>query len=374
LRRDANFNETLFTLNSLKLTTLSRKLATLSRAVGAVLFLSTATAGAQVYQVAPPPLGSDENDCLGASRPCATFQRAVNLCPPGHYCSIGVASGEYSQKISVIYYKVISFVGHQDSNGKCIDRNAVIIDDRVNGTGEAGAIFAAEDHSILTIQCMTLRAYARGSTGFITRQFAIGDVNNVDFGLFYEGLGIAASENSKINVHSPGILGNASYFGWAGDSSQLSIAGTVKIADGLTFNALFSVGFNSILSVNLSTIIGGDTISAMSYQCFDSIVKRNIRLPGKAPQSTNCKVYGPSDDLADVADHNKLESDVVELKLNGIETELHSMQAEIGMLRIYGIVALVAAILTIIFAGAIVIVRYQRWRHNDETKPHAIRH
>ena len=50
------------------------------RMLAVVFVLSTGTATAQTYFVAPGSSGSDANDCLSPS-PCATFQRAVDLLP-----------------------------------------------------------------------------------------------------------------------------------------------------------------------------------------------------------------------------------------------------------------------------------------------------
>ena len=250
-------------------------------AIGAsVQLLATAIgAYAQMFYVAPD--GSDQKGCSNPSTPCATFQHAVDLCPFGGYCAISVAPGVYSQKTNVFYYKVISIVGHQDPIGQCIDRNAVVVDDRLDGIGQGGPIFSAQDHSVLTIRCMTLTAYARGSIGFATRQFAIGDVNEVNFLQFPEGYGVSANETSKISVYSPGIYGNSSRFALAADLSQVTLVGTIRIGDGLTFEVAFlSALFNSVVSVYPSAIVGGAGMSGASYQCVDALIKKNVLLPG----------------------------------------------------------------------------------------------
>jgi hypothetical protein len=137
-------------------------------------------ASIQYYSVAPPPLGNDANDCVSAA--CATFQHAVNLCPSGGHCKIEVAPGSYSQKTSVVHYKVVTITGPISATGQCADTNGVVVvDDRTNGAMETSAIFWVQDHAILSIRCMTLRGYMEGSTGFAARQFAIGDVDDIDF-------------------------------------------------------------------------------------------------------------------------------------------------------------------------------------------------
>jgi hypothetical protein len=268
--------------------------------VVAAVVLSTVTATAeypgQVYYVAPAPSGSDENDCLSPSTPCATFQRAVNLCPVGVYCSIVPAPGIYSQKTNVYYYKVILISGPPDKDGNCSDRSAVVVDDRINGVGQPGAIFGVQDHAILAIYCMTLTSYANGSVGFSSRQFAIGDVSYIDFGQFRGATAISANETSKINVFSPGIHGDATRFAMASNLSQILINGMIRIGDVLTFEVAFlSALFNSNVLVKVSQIVGGEDMSGASYQCIDATISTNVTLPGRdVPYlgNENCRFNG----------------------------------------------------------------------------------
>jgi len=159
-----------------------------------------------------------------------------------------------------------------------------------------------QDHAILTISCLTLVAHARGSTGFAARQFAIGDVADVDFRQFSGGTGVAAYETSKINVSSPGVYGNASRFASAMDLSQITIGGTIRIADGLTFDVAFlSALFGSIVSVFPTAIEGGKAVSGASYQCASAIVKAGAPLPGgnvAYSDNQDCKFFGIASDIA----------------------------------------------------------------------------
>lgn len=275
---------------------------------------SSSSLKAEAYHVAPVPIGSDENDCERA--PCATFQRAVDRCPNGQHCQVVVAPGVYSQKTNVIYFKTINIVGPTDNKGNCKDSSAVVVDDRINGRGQRGPIFWVQDHATLTVSCMTLTAYASGSVGFSARQFAIGDVNDVSFGQFPAGYGIAANETSKINVENPQIQGSSSRFVWAADLSQVSIQGKIKIADGVAFEVAFLSSLNgSIVSFYPSSIVGDQTAGA-SYQCIDSIIRKNGMLPGRDTpyvSNENCKVSG-------IADPSSVE---------GIRTELNDLRSQL---------------------------------------------
>jgi hypothetical protein len=340
------------------------------RAVVALLVLSTVKAAATNYHVAPAPSGSDANDCLSPLKACATFQRAVDLCPTGAHCSIVPAPGIYSQKTNVFYYKVISVSGPRDKNDNCIDRGAVVVDDRINGVGQAGSIFFVQDHAILTISCMTLAAYANGSVGFASRQFAIGDVNYVDFGQFRGGYGVAASETSKVNIHSPGIYGDASQFASAGDLSQVTIGGTIKIGDGLTFDVAFlSAASNSVVSVYPLTIVGGAGMSGASYQCRDAIIKKNAILPGgdvSYGEKENCTVLGLAPDKISFDDklnpiYSELDKLNVELKANRIDHD--KLDVELKAIRTErNVIITVLVVLTITAMAGAFHVWQQHWR------------
>jgi hypothetical protein len=197
------------------------------------------------------------------------------------YCMILPARGVYSQKTNVFYYKVILISGPWDNNGDCINRSTIVVDDRINGVDQAGPIFFVQDHAILRISCMTLAAYAHGSVGFASRQFAIGDVNDVDFRHFRGGSGVNATETSKVTLFSPGIYGDASRFVEASDLSQITIVGTVTVGRELRFEVAFlTARSNSVISVSPSKLIGGEAMSGASYQCNDAIIRTNVTFPG----------------------------------------------------------------------------------------------
>src|SRR5262249_34491825 len=127
------------------------------------------------------------------------------------------------------------------------------------------------------------------------RQFAIGDVNEVNFDRVT--LGVHAAESSKINVSSPAIHDKAGRFAWATDLSQITIGGKIEIADGLTFDIAFIAStFGSIVSV-FATIEGGRRTSGASYQCVRSVIQKDIELPGgDVPylETDECDLFGPT--------------------------------------------------------------------------------
>lgn len=250
------------------------------------LALSASSASAQSYFISAS--GSDANNCLSVAAPCLTAQHAADLCPNAAYCSVIYAPGVYSGRAtSVTYYKTITLTGPLDGRGNCPDRSAVTIDDG----GRPLTLFWAQDHAILTLNCMTLKAYASGSIGFGSRQFSIGDVNNINFGTFAGGLGLAIAETSKMNVLSPGIYGNASRWASAADGSTLTVGGTVTTS-GASFDvALISSLFGALVNFYPSSVTG--TISGYSYQCAGGTIKNAGAMPGSGayPGAVNCQLY-----------------------------------------------------------------------------------
>jgi len=252
-------------------------------------------AAAETFFVAPSPRGNDSNDCSSATMACATFQRAVDLCPVGLECLILVAPGIYSQTTNVTHFKHVLISGFKDQRGACIDRGTVNVEDRIEDGQQSGPIFWAQDHATLRIACMRLAARGRGRAAFLTRQFAIGDLDDVDFGAFADGYGVGAGETSKIYIGNPGIYGNARLFAAASDLSQVIVGGLVKMADGLKFDAFLASETSSVVSFYPSGMEGGAHFSGASYQCSDAFIKKTVVLPGgDVPYlaTDECKIIG----------------------------------------------------------------------------------
>jgi hypothetical protein len=164
-------------------------------------------AAAETFFVAPSPRGNDANDCSSPAMACATFQRAVDLCPVADYCSILPVPGIYSQTTNVTHYKHVLIVGPTDQRGVCIDRHAINLE--IEDGRNIDPIFSVQDHATLRVACMRLASRGQGHCAFLARQFAIGDIDDVDFGAFAGGCGVRATETSKVTINNPGIHGNA---------------------------------------------------------------------------------------------------------------------------------------------------------------------
>ena len=270
-----------------------------------------AAANESWYYVAPAPLGSDKNDCSLPSQACRTFQHVVDLCAVGQKCNILAAPGAYSQKTNVVHHKVVFITGPKGASGICEDRSAVVVDDRNNGLAQPGTIFWSQDHATLSISCITLASYGEGSTGLETRQFAIGDADDISFEKFSGGIAVAARETSKITVANPNIFGDVARFASASDLSQVTIGGRIRLTDNLNFGVAFvSSLFGSVVSVEPSEVIGGNTISGASYQCVDLIIKRDVALPGgdiAYSDNADCRLFGLASNSPTLVDE-KLEA------------------------------------------------------------------
>lgn len=226
--------------------------------------------------------GSDSNNGLTSATPFATIQHAVDVAPVGTPTAIQLANGVYHQRTNIVYYKVISLLGNPANN------LGVIIDD--NGIGP-GIMVSAQDHCIATTDHISFASYSTGSTGFATRQYAIGDVNNARFFSFVGGNAVAANEGSKVNLFNTQVGTDASRFATVADNSQLNVGGSFDYLGG-TFNvAMFSVLFGGILNFVPSSVSGSS--SSYSYQGAGGIIKNAGAIPGIGayPGMVNTQLY-----------------------------------------------------------------------------------
>lgn len=257
---------------------MKRIIALVSGLVFAVLVWSTPAPASGPFFIAPPPLGSNSNNCLSAATPCKDIQYVVdNLCD---VCTITLAHGLYHQFTDVYYSKVVSIVGD------CGTAFSVGVDDQGIGSG---TLFYAQDTAILTVQCLYAASY-NNSIGFGTRQNAIGDANNINWFNFV--VAVAANENSRVNVYSPGLYGGGSRFASMSDVSTISVGGNVVLNSNTFDVSMFSILFFSILNYSPASVSGA--IGGYPYQCVGGITKGGVAGLGNGlpyPGSTNCQMY-----------------------------------------------------------------------------------
>src|SRR5262245_730435 len=163
--------------------------------LAALLF--AAPAQGQTHWVAKS--GSDSNSCTDPDAPCLTVQGAVNKVPLGAYAIVSIAPGIYDDPVNVYYYRIVSISGPLGKNGECLDRGAVTL-----SRSPAGSIIRVQDHSIVSVSCVTLSASpgTTGISGIATRQFAIVDYGRMRFGAMPQGTHVSAGDASKANCYS----------------------------------------------------------------------------------------------------------------------------------------------------------------------------
>jgi hypothetical protein len=242
---------------------------------------------------------------------------------------------------NVTHFQHVLISGPTDVGGTCIDRHAVNVENQI----EEGPIFFVQDHATLRIACMSLKARGPGRCAFISRQFAIGDVDDVDFGAFPGGCGVAAVETSKINISNVGIYGNALRFASASGLSQVTVGGVIQIADVIKFDVAFLTSVtNSVVSFYPGDMEGGAHFSGASYQCSDASLKKNVVLPGgdvpylptddctitgKAASSTLNDLRSEINAISSTLNGLRLEINAISPTLNGLRSEINAIRSDI---------------------------------------------
>src|SRR6516225_5675443 len=141
-----------------------------NRATGPVIFHAAAN-------------GSDtDNDCLSAANPCTpqgAHAVAMNNWDFAHWsCLIQLADGTYTSNVGIagqyVGTHLCDLLGKVDSQGNCIDRNAVVFN-----VPPGHVALNVEDGMIASIGRLTVTG---GGVGFHGRQFVIFDIVDVDCG------------------------------------------------------------------------------------------------------------------------------------------------------------------------------------------------
>jgi hypothetical protein len=109
----------------------------------------------------------------------------------------------------------------------------------------------------------------------------------------------------------------------------------------------------SIMSVYASTVVGAEAMSGASYQCKDSIISKNVTLPGgdvSYAGNENCRVFGLAPGKITV-DH----------KLDPLYSELKAIRAELDELKVFRNV--IIAVLAVLMIAAMVNGLYVWQQH-----------
>lgn len=151
------------------------------------------------------PSGNDSNNCLSALSPCLTLEHAIDLSPLGAISNITLAHGTYTTSAgwNIFYYRTVNIVGD------CGAPTTVVL----HLAGNNLASITAQDHALVTINCVTFTTNGSNNTVLATRQLAISDLDNVTIstsgGTAWSGGTImSATENSSANMGGTVTLGS----------------------------------------------------------------------------------------------------------------------------------------------------------------------
>jgi len=198
-----------------------------STLIALVLFCAPAMAGT-AYVAPPADGGSDGNDCLAPSTPCATVQGAVDKTARTERTAIHIAPGTYPDAIDVSFRPF--GVTLRGKVGTCAESDAAAV------VLSAGVV--AQDYTNLNARCVTLG----GATGLYCRQLAICDY--VDVRLAATTTQLSAVELSMLNC-------GGSIWIRAGGSSVVSLNQSkanmgcwFDLPSGLSYRNAFVIGVN----------------------------------------------------------------------------------------------------------------------------------
>ena len=227
------------------------------------------------------PNGSDiDNDCLSAANPCTpqgAHAVAMNNWDFAHQsCLIQLADGTYTGNVDIagqyIGTHLCDLLGRVDSQGNCIDRNAVVFD-----VPRGQVAFLAQDGTIASIGCLTVTG---GGIGFYGRQFVIFDIVDVDCGRL--DVCIRGSLNTVVNtVGEIWISGNQDTFADASFGSQFLMNAQVVAKVPTIVTNLFVSHDKSHIELSGKPIVNPDFLagSACIVQKMGTISKNGTELP-----------------------------------------------------------------------------------------------
>jgi len=245
------------------------------------------------------PNGSDiDNDCLSAANPC-TPQGALTVAKNNwdfahSLCLIQLADGTYADRVSIagqyVGIHVCDLLGKVDSQGNCIDRNAVVFD-----VPPGHVAFSVEDGMIAAIGCLTVTG---GGVGFYGRQFVILDIVDIDCGRL--SVCISGSLNTVVNtVGEIWISGDQDTFADAVLGSQFLLNAQVVAKAPVTVTNLFLSYDKSHIELSGKPIVNPDFLagSVCIASKMGTISKNGTALPcheggsGTPQQGNDGRIY-----------------------------------------------------------------------------------
>jgi len=220
------------------------------RLLGILTLLNMSTGAAwssgTVYHVTMS--GNDANDCSFAA-PCATIARVCDQITSGNggLYAILIADGNYAGGCSLAYYNMVNVTGN------CSSPQSVVID---SGSSATGSAFWAQDHAILALNCLTISSNTGSGVGIATRQYAIADYSNVQFGAMTTH--VTVTEASKANCLSATIVGDTTYHIFVSGLSYASLSCPITVVSG-NFKAFVLAVQRSFVDAHGVSAVGSQT-------------------------------------------------------------------------------------------------------------------
>jgi hypothetical protein len=209
-------------------------------------------------------------------------------------CLIQLADGTYTSNVSIagqyVGTHVCDLLGKVDSQGNCVDRNAVVFD-----VPPGHVAFLVQDGMIASIGCLTVTG---GGVGFHGRQFVILDIVDIDCGRL--SVCISGPLNTVVNtVGEIWISGDQDTFAAAVLGSQFLLNAQVVAKAPVTVTNLFLSYDKSHIELSGKPIVNPHFLvgSACIASKMGTISKNGTALPcheggsGTPQQGNDGRIY-----------------------------------------------------------------------------------
>ena len=211
-------------------------------------------AGTVSFYVAPG--GSDTNDCLSPSSPCASPQAACSKAMnewdfAGYDPFVRLSPGVYNGGCNIAGQPVgahtINIVGAQSDDQSCTLDQAGLVTVFPGATQEGGGIFVFQDLAAGVLRCMTLEG--PGSIGVQVRQTPVSDIAFVKFGGDQAlETAVTAGQNGGVNLGGTIWVGNnhGSLLAVNGGGSRITVAAQIQAVNPVSITNIaqaYQLGF-----------------------------------------------------------------------------------------------------------------------------------
>ncbi len=233
-------------------------------------------------QLFASPSGSDNNDCLSSASPCATIGNALNIVQDNidfsggsNVATINLASGTYNECI----FWVGPIVGVENVYilGSLSSPSSYIINCANNYAVQA------RDHSIVTLEGLTLTAQTAAYSAISASQFSAIDLDTVILNGDSGGIDIQAFQLGTVNIVGPVTAGSSvAIFALVYESANLTINSNITIDFGVTVGTFAEpTELGSIVVTGAPTITNNGTVTNMcSISLLGLLNRGGITFPG----------------------------------------------------------------------------------------------